>query len=767
MTVRVLTGVPGSGKTTYCLDVVERELRSGIKWHEIGFCSFSRSACLTAAERAAKLTGEDPEKLQKQGWFRTLHSAALRCLGVDHQCILDLDSKDGEKFLIDAIGCVRGGEKGTAAGFVESALGAWDYARAKLLLLKDDADPDFSLSRLIERLETGVQDGRTHGTHEDTRNTHENECVSARFSQCSDCSNACPDTQTSIPIGDLELNNNFIINVNNIKKITGEFCLSVCPKIEMSSENTAYSTGQTKNSVCHCLSCVSRKDNQDTRKAENAGDLSYLKLIHTHQAMIKSYERQKRLYGRLDFTDILMNFSGVKVDDDLTYSQCMPIGIVPDELEVLIFDEHQDASPILQRCAERLGEAARDVYYAGDGYQAIFGFSGAVGAIFKGLEREAKNQGNRILLNRSWRNTDSVIDWGEQVLREDKAYEERYPFGEAGEGSVALVSRADWEGMLPSLANTDTMILARAWFALDPVKRRLDELAIPWRSCQEDRHSKWESPAKIAFTIVMRMLGKGERISEQDFRRIIADLPQKWNGVELFVRGAKAKWKKMQCDGEPVKTLGELSEWGATEALTEFVQQGKWKSDVYLLLDHAISKYGVQAVYKPAIQLGSVHAVKGLEARNVFCLSTSTPKIRDEGNEDDERCLKYVAITRAKENYRLVVDQNDIARGRPLFWAAPAGCTKYLKTVDNLREEVGDDRIADPDEDHSVVQDEWEGLGLDRETSWGDLQQEWDAGSHPVSQGEVRRTGSEATRTETETAAGGREGEDQEEWWDL
>ena len=179
-------------------------------------------------------------------------------------------------------------------------------------------------------------------------------------------------------------------------------------------------------------------------------------------------------------------------------------------------------------------------------------------------EMQAKDEGKRVLLNRSWRNRPSVIEWGESVLREDSAYEERKPWTERTGGSVGMMEKSAFLDGLGKIGVMDSMIIAMTWFALDQVKARLDQLCIPWKSCQEKHRSRWESPVKIAFVITMRDLKAGGRISEQDWRRITEELTQKWEGVELFERGIKAKWKKMECSGENVKTLDELSEWGAT-----------------------------------------------------------------------------------------------------------------------------------------------------------------------------------------------------------
>jgi len=73
-------GPPGSGKTTFLLNVVEKELADNTLSSQIGYFSFTRKAAGEARDRAIKkfpsLNAETDFP-----WFRTLHSLAYHCLG--------------------------------------------------------------------------------------------------------------------------------------------------------------------------------------------------------------------------------------------------------------------------------------------------------------------------------------------------------------------------------------------------------------------------------------------------------------------------------------------------------------------------------------------------------------------------------------------------------------------------------------------------------------------------------------------------------------
>ena len=79
-TIKVF-GPPGTGKTTYLLNTVERELERGIFSSQIGYFAFTRKASTEAKERALIKFPHLEEKTDFP-WFRTLHSLAYRSLGI-------------------------------------------------------------------------------------------------------------------------------------------------------------------------------------------------------------------------------------------------------------------------------------------------------------------------------------------------------------------------------------------------------------------------------------------------------------------------------------------------------------------------------------------------------------------------------------------------------------------------------------------------------------------------------------------------------------
>lgn len=87
MNVRKVFGPPGSGKTTFLLNVVELELNSGVPPQKIGYFAFTRKAANEAKERAIQKFPHLNSEIDFP-WFRTLHSLAYKCLGVSAKDIM-------------------------------------------------------------------------------------------------------------------------------------------------------------------------------------------------------------------------------------------------------------------------------------------------------------------------------------------------------------------------------------------------------------------------------------------------------------------------------------------------------------------------------------------------------------------------------------------------------------------------------------------------------------------------------------------------------
>jgi DNA helicase II / ATP-dependent DNA helicase PcrA len=81
MNITKVFGPPGSGKTTFLLNIVEAELAGNVHPMKIGYFAFTKKAATEARDRAIQ---KFPNLNHETDFpfFRTLHSLAYRCLGI-------------------------------------------------------------------------------------------------------------------------------------------------------------------------------------------------------------------------------------------------------------------------------------------------------------------------------------------------------------------------------------------------------------------------------------------------------------------------------------------------------------------------------------------------------------------------------------------------------------------------------------------------------------------------------------------------------------
>jgi superfamily I DNA/RNA helicase len=93
-----------------------------------------------------------------------------------------------------------------------------------------------------------------------------------------------------------------------------------------------------------------------------------------------------------------------------------------------------------------------------------------------------------------------------------------------------------------------------------------------------------------------------------------------------------------------------------TEVLVERISGGTW-ADLVAGGDRWRSsaiKYGADLATRPQIRIGTIHAAKGMEAEVVVLPTTTSRRIaeaqdKDQEQHDEERRVEYVGVTRARK----------------------------------------------------------------------------------------------------------------------
>lgn len=177
-----VVGGPGAGKTRRLLEIIDMVInRLYVDPMQIGFVSFTRAARSEAASRAAAKFGIPAITLEKEGYFRTLHSVCYKQLGIAPGELIT-GSKDDLAWMRNTLqdaaysSSVRGDNDDAMTIGGEStpasrALAMWDATRNRLVPLgvvwgeaancDDKAPPRTYCERIIKRYEEKKrEDGR-------------------------------------------------------------------------------------------------------------------------------------------------------------------------------------------------------------------------------------------------------------------------------------------------------------------------------------------------------------------------------------------------------------------------------------------------------------------------------------------------------------------------------------------------------------------------------------------------------------------------------
>jgi DNA helicase II / ATP-dependent DNA helicase PcrA len=141
-------GGPGAGKTYRALSILEMVLDRSVRDPmRIGFVSFTRSARREAAARAADKFNISRVALERDGWFRTLHSVCYRQLGISNGELLTGTAEDNAwlKNVLDdeQVRVAKRDDDDDYLAFSTDlsdagrALALWDHARSRQVPLED------------------------------------------------------------------------------------------------------------------------------------------------------------------------------------------------------------------------------------------------------------------------------------------------------------------------------------------------------------------------------------------------------------------------------------------------------------------------------------------------------------------------------------------------------------------------------------------------------------------------------------------------------
>lgn len=534
MQIARLIGGAGTGKTTELLNIMEAALKTIRDPTLLGFASFTRAARSEAVNRASDAWGLDPEILSKKGWFRTVHSTVLRCLG-DAASDIIADSKKDLEWLSNALG----------------------------VKLSTDVDDEYGRSKFI-----------------------------------------------GDPVVAAALN-------------------------------------------CWSLSRVTMKPLSDVVWKARTMNESVPDLV-TVVRIAERYESAKRLDNKMDFNDSLMRFGGITMTPGEGLSFTKPLGFLP-EVHAWLFDEQQDASPLLDVVCKRLVTAptVKWCYVVGDPFQSIYGFAGSSSACFMAWEASKER-----IMPKSWRCPKQILELGERCLRRmSRGYFDRGIAPADHQGSIREATIED--AATAAKPDEDWLFVARTNFQATRLAAALHSFGKPMRWVnQPDGMSNRAIGLRGIYSLERNL-----PITGVEWKSVIELLPtQDKEGNKFLIRGTKAEWRR-----NPELPLrwdhiwpDELAQVGATDQLIEVIKNSLWGS----LVDRGNEwrrmavTWGPELASRPNIRVGTIHSVKGAEADNVAFLTTTSKTVEagceEPDKQDEEHRIAYVAVTRTRRNLLLI-----------------------------------------------------------------------------------------------------------------
>ena len=347
--------------------------------------------------------------------------------------------------------------------------------------------------------------------------------------------------------------------------------------------------------------------------------------------------------GSIDFTDMLEN-AAVYVPQ---LSQ-----------PVLIVDEAQDLVPLQWSLARQWGSRSERFLASGDPAQVLYSFAGARPDDFL---TELASDHVRVL-SQSYRLPEAVLRHAEGFLRGHsgpmmlgREYRPRDVRDHPDAIGAVRFSDATWrrpEEIVDMIERDqrDCMVLASCSYMLGPVVSALRERGIPFSNRYRLSNGAWNPLVRRAGTTSTAgmVAAYADRKSPADWLDLVR--------AEVFmVRNAK---KYITDGGDTVEGMLKPEYMQAYEArdldwlrdhmLTKYVQPASYAMDV-------IKKQGTAALDAvPRVTVGTIHSVKGGEARVVYLfpdISSAGERERQDNRQGEDAAIRlaYVGMTRASE----------------------------------------------------------------------------------------------------------------------
>lgn len=372
------------------------------------------------------------------------------------------------------------------------------------------------------------------------------------------------------------------------------------------------------------------------------------------KALLKAYDELLARDELIDFDDLLRLY---------LESAHKPI------YQHVFVDELQDTSPLQYQLLERFIESGTKLFIIGDPNQSIYGFRGAGGESFQRFI--LKHTPQLVQLTHNYRSTQAIVAAGTAIFPEaaQQAVSQQTGSVQVIE-TLDIFSEADYiirtiehslggtdwsavhhdEASLTSEHFRDFAVLYRHNRQGKRLAEKLRGAGLPVQVTGED--SPYATPLAQAVLAVFRYI---TNMSEETKQQVVS-------AVHLIGYGDSLVWlETLDASQSPDQlALGIIEVLGKSdviESLRLVLNTLAAQSDLQSAITHwqEIADWEFYDPQADCITLSTIHASKGLEFRHVFVADCNEDVLpHQKGNEDEEKRLFYVAITRAIESLTLL-----------------------------------------------------------------------------------------------------------------
>lgn len=395
------------------------------------------------------------------------------------------------------------------------------------------------------------------------------------------------------------------------------------------------------------------------------------------------YEKRKKEKGRMDFDDLLLETLRMIQEKEVGEGWEKPF-------RYLLVDEFQDISPVQYELIKMWNRAGRELFVIGDPDQAIYGFRGADEKCFERLRKDFKNL-KEIRLKENYRSTPEILRAAQDVISENpgkdrtlhsnqnegvpvRMIETKGKMGEAIFIAKEINRLVGGVGMLEAhndLGNrqgkqvrgfSDIAVLYRTHRQAELLEKTLKTEGIPYQIAgRESFLEKEEVRGSISFFKYLenpdddyakeesvRLLWKNKLhpISEQ----ILKETKEKYE--KNYKKQKPNKFMKTWIDDMNLKKSDSMQK--LTGMAVCYRTMPEFLNALELGVESDLRRCAEHEYTSETVTLMTLHGSKGLEFPvTIICgVEEGTIPLESENyttNEEEERRLLYVGMTRAKK----------------------------------------------------------------------------------------------------------------------